>query len=157
MTGTFIDTIVVCTMTGLAIVITQANLTGLEGAAMTTYAFEQGLPIALIGRYIVNIGLIFFAFTTIIGWNYYGERCMYYLGGLNSVRIYRMIFIAMVAVGPFISLDLIFIIADIVNGLMAIPNLIGLIGLRKDILTETNAYFSKDVSDLSGALQEETI
>ncbi|MBB5183820.1 alanine/glycine:cation symporter family protein [Catenisphaera adipataccumulans] len=157
MTGTFIDTIIVCTMTGLAIVITQANLTGLEGAAMTTYAFEQGLPIALIGRYIVNIGLIFFAFTTIIGWNYYGERCMYYLGGLNSVRIYRMIFIAMVAVGPFISLDLIFIIADIVNGLMAIPNLIGLIGLRKDILTETNAYFSKDVSDLSGALQEETV
>ena len=76
MTGTFIDTIIICTMTGLAIVLTGSFNSGLEGAAMTTFAFENGLPFAIIGKYIVNIGLIFFAFTTIIGWNYYGERMM---------------------------------------------------------------------------------
>lgn len=142
MTGTFIDTIVVCTMTGLAILLTQANLTDLEGAAMTTYAFQNGLFIPYIGKYIVNIGLIFFAFTTIIGWNYYGERCMYYLKGLKAVKIYKVVFIAFIAIGPFMSLESIFILADIVNGLMAIPNLIGLIGLRKVVVSETKLYFS---------------
>lgn len=141
MTGTFIDTIIVCTMTGLAILLTQANLTDLSGAAMTTYAFQNGLFIPVIGKYIVNIGLVFFAFTTIIGWNYYGERCMYYLKGLKAVKVYKIIFIACIAIGPFMSLDSIFILADIVNGFMAIPNLIGLIGLRKVIVEETQLYF----------------
>lgn len=143
MTGTFFDTIVICTMTGLAIVLAGAYSSPLEGAALTTAAFEAGLPFAVIGKYIVNIGLIFFAFTTILGWNYYGERCAEYLLGVKSILPYRMIFIALVAVGPFLSLDLIFIIADIVNGMMAFPNLIGLIGLRKVVIKETEDYFQQ--------------
>ena len=133
MTGTFIDTMVICTMTGLAILITGANTSGLEGAAVTSLAFNRGLIIPFIGEYIVNIGLIFFAFTTIIGWNYYGERCMY-----------KIIFIILIAIGPFMSLKFIFILADIVNGCMAIPNLIGLIGLRKEVIAETEEYFKEE-------------
>lgn len=139
MTGTFIDTIIVCTMTGLAILITQSNLSGLNGAAMTSLAFET--IFSQFGKYIVNIGLLFFAFTTIIGWNYYGERCVYYLKGLQAISVYRIIFIFFIAIGSFMSLDSIFVLADIVNGLMAIPNLIGLIGLRKVVITQTNLYF----------------
>ena len=141
MTGTFIDTIIICTMTGLAIVLTGSFNSGLEGAAMTTFAFENGLPFAIIGKYIVNIGLIFFAFTTIIGWNYYGERCIQYLIGIKGIKFYKIIFIALVGVGPFLSLNLVFIIADIVNGCMAIPNLIGLIKLRNIVISETNNFF----------------
>lgn len=141
MTGTFIDTIIICTMTGLAIVLTGSFNSGLEGAAMTTFAFENGLPFAIIGKYIVNIGLIFFAFTTIIGWNYYGERCIQYLIGIKGIKFYKIIFIALVGVGPFLSLNLVFIIADIVNGLMALPNLIGLIKLRNIVINETNNFF----------------
>ena len=141
MTGTFIDTIIICTMTGLAIVLTGSFNSGLEGAAMTTFAFENGLPFAIIGKYIVNIGLIFFAFTTIIGWNYYGERCIQYLIGIKGIKFYKIIFIALVGIGPFLSLNLVFIIADIVNGLMALPNLIGLIKLRNIVISETNNFF----------------
>lgn len=141
MTGTFIDTIIICTMTGLAIVLTGSFNSGLEGAAMTTFAFENGLPFAIIGKYIVNIGLIFFALTTIIGWNYYGERCIQYLIGIKGIKFYKIIFIALVGVGPFLSLNLVFIIADIVNGLMALPNLIGLIKLRNIVISETNNFF----------------
>lgn len=141
MTGTFIDTIVICTMTGIAILLTNSHTSGLDGAAMTSLAFDRGLNIAAIGKYIVNIGLIFFAFTTIIGWNYYGERCMYYLKGLKAIPYYKIIFIAFIAIGPFMSLDFIFILADIVNGCMAIPNLIGLIGLRKEVIEQTVSYF----------------
>lgn len=141
MTGTFIDTIIICTMTGLAIVLTGSFNSGLKGAAMTTFAFENGLPFVIIGKYIVNIGLIFFAFTTIIGWNYYGERCIQYLIGIKGIKFYKIIFIALVGVGPFLSLNLVFIIADIVNGLMALPNLIGLIKLRNIVISETNNFF----------------
>ena len=141
MTGTFIDTIVICTMTGLAIVVTNSFNTSLEGAAMTTIAFENGLPFAIVGKYIVNIGLIFFAFTTIIGWNYYGERCIEYLAGIKGIKIYKTVFIIFVGIGPLLSLDLVFIIADIVNGLMALPNLIGLVALRHIIIDETNSFF----------------
>lgn len=144
MTGTFIDTIVICTMTGLAILLTNSHLSGLNGAAMTTYAFSEGLFIPVIGKYIVNIGLVFFAFTTIIGWNYYGERCVYYLKGLKAIPYYKFIYIIFIAIGPFMSLDFIFILADIVNGCMAIPNLIGLIGLRKVIVEETENYFADE-------------
>lgn len=144
MTGTFIDTMVICTMTGLAILITGANTSGLEGAAVTSLAFNKGLIIPFIGEYIVNIGLIFFAFTTTIGWNYYGERCMYCLAGIRSIKIYKIIFIILIAIGPFMSLKFIFILADIVNGCMAIPNLIGLIGLRKEVIAETEEYFKEE-------------
>ncbi|WP_308779870.1 sodium:alanine symporter family protein [uncultured Clostridium sp.] len=141
MTGTFLDTIIVCTMTGIVIVLTGNYSGGLEGAALTTAAFENGLPIAVVGKYIVNIGLMFFAFTTIIGWNYYGERCIQYLFGIKGIKPYKILFIALVGVGPFLPLEMIFIIADIVNGLMAFPNLVGLIGLRKVIIEETEQYF----------------
>ena len=137
MTGTFIDTIIICTMTGIVIVVTGSFNSSLEGAALTTAAFEAGLPIAVIGKYIVNIGLIFFAFTTILGWNYYGERCIEYLFGVKGIKPYKILFIALVGIGPFLPLEMIFIIADIVNGLMAFPNLVGLIGLRKVIIKET--------------------
>lgn len=143
MTGTFLDTIVICTMTGLVIVITGTFSGSLEGAALTTAAFELGLPIAVLGKYIVNIGLMFFAFTTILGWNYYGERCMEYLFGIKGIKPYKLIFIALVAAGAFLPLEMIFIIADIVNGLMALPNLIGLIGLRKVVISETEEYFKE--------------
>ena len=144
MTGTFIDTIVICTMTGLAIIITNSHTSGLAGAAMTTLAFDQGLFIPVIGKYIVNIGLVFFAFTTIIGWNYYGERAIYYLKGLKAIKYYKLLFIVFIAIRPFLSIDAIFILADIVNGCMAFPNLIGLIGLRKEIITLTQEYFRKE-------------
>lgn len=143
MTGTFLDTIVICTMTGLVIVITGTFSGSLEGAALTTAAFELGLPIAVLGKYIVNIGLMFFAFTTILGWNYYGERCIEYLFGIKGIKPYKLIFIALVAAGAFLPLEMIFIIADIVNGLMALPNLIGLIGLRKVVISETEEYFKE--------------
>lgn len=143
MTGTFFDTIVICTMTGLAIVITGTFNGSAEGAALTTTAFTTGLPAAIsfLGKYIVNIGLVFFAFTTILGWNYYGEKCMQYLAGIKAILPYKIIFIALIAIGPFLSLDLIFVIADIVNGLMALPNLVGLIGLRKVVIQETEEFF----------------
>ena len=144
MTGTFIDTIIICTMTGLAIVITGSYNIGLEGAAVTTQAFSSALPMFNIGKFIVNIGLIFFAFTTIIGWNYYGEKCIQYLGGMKAIKPYKIIFIALVGLGTFLPLTLIFIIADIVNGLMAVPNLIGLIGLRKEVISETKEFLNNN-------------
>lgn len=144
MIGTFIDTILICTMTGLALVLTGAFNSGLEGVAMTTAAFETAFPIAGIGKFIVNIGLIFFAFTTIIGWNYYGEKCLQYLAGIKSIKLYKIVFISFVAVGPFLSLDTVFVIADIVNGLMALPNLVGLIALRKVVISETEEFFAKE-------------
>lgn len=158
MTGTFIDTIIICTMTGLVIVVTGSFNGNLEGANLTTAAFESGLPVALLGRYIVNIGLIFFAFTTILGWNYYGERCIEYLFGVKGIKPYKIIFIVLVAVGPFLPLEMIFIIADIVNGLMAIPNLIGLIGLRHVIIDETEKFFDdiKEV-DIDGIKEKMTV
>lgn len=144
MTGTFFDTIVICTMTGIVIVLTGMYNSPLEGTALTTAAFEAGLPIALIGKYVVNIGLVFFAFTTILGWNYYGEKCVEYLIGKNAIIPFKILYIALVAIGGFISLDVIFIGADIVNGLMAIPNLIAIIALRKIIFEETDKLFYKE-------------
>ena len=94
-----------------------------------------------VGELVVTIGLIFFAFTTILGWNYYGERCTEYLFGVKGIKAYKYIFIALVAIGPFLKLGLIWTIADIVNGLMAIPNLIAIIGLSGIVASETKAYF----------------
>ncbi len=141
MTGTFFDTIIICTMTGLALILTGAWQTDLAGAAMTTHAFAVGLNADTLGPMLVSIGLMFFAFTTILGWNYYGERCVVFLLGTKAVLPYKIIFIALVASGAFLHLDMIWIIADIVNGLMAIPNLIGLIALRHVVIEETKHYF----------------
>jgi alanine or glycine:cation symporter, AGCS family len=147
MTGTFFDTIVVCTMTGLVLVSTGAWKAEYAGAAMTNFAFSSGLPAENLGKFIVSIGLLFFAFTTIIGWNYYGERCAEYLLGVRGIKPYRLIFIFLVAIGAFLKLDLIWILADIVNALMAIPNLIALIGLSGIIVAETKLYFKTIKND----------
>ncbi|MGI9874942.1 alanine/glycine:cation symporter family protein [Vibrio chagasii] len=141
MTGTFFDTIIICTMTGLALILTGAWQTDLSGAAMTTHAFAVGLNADTLGPMLVSVGLIFFTFTTILGWNYYGERCVVFLLGTKAVLPYKVIFIALVASGAFLKLDMIWIMADIVNGLMAIPNLIGLIMLRHVVIEETKLFF----------------
>ncbi|MBE6069493.1 MAG: sodium:alanine symporter family protein [Clostridium lundense] len=145
MTGTFIDTIIICSMTGITLILTGTWKSDLAGAAMTNAAFTQGMPIEYLGKFIITVGLLFFAFTTILGWNYYGERCAEYLFGVKGVKPYRYIFIAIVAIGglSILKLDLIWIIADIVNGLMAIPNLIALIGLSPVVINETKLYFEK--------------
>lgn len=141
MTGTFIDSIIICTLTGLVLVMTGTwNNPALAGAAMTNAAFNIGMG-SDIGQYIVTIGLIFFAFTTILGWNYYGERCTEYLFGVKGIKAYKAIYIVLVASGSFLNLALIWTLADIVNGLMAIPNLIGLLGLSKVVFSETRSYF----------------
>ena len=147
MTGTFIDTIVICTMTGLSIVLTGAwQVEGLEGVQVTTYAFQHGLPIpGQISAFVLMICLVFFAFTTILGWDYYSERCLDYLTGNNKkvVRAYRWIYIACVFIGPYMTVSAVWTIADIVNGLMAIPNLIALLALNGVVVAETKKYFKK--------------
>ncbi|WP_413110318.1 alanine/glycine:cation symporter family protein [Thaumasiovibrio sp. DFM-14] len=154
MTGTFFDTIIICTMTGLTLVLTGAWQSDYSGAAMTTYAFSTGLNSAYWGPLMVSIGLSFFAFTTILGWNYYGERCVVYLFGLRAVKAYKVFFLILVAMGAFLQLDMIWVIADIVNGLMAIPNLIGLLMLRHVIVAETQLYFQPQKPELKQATAE---
>ncbi|MCD4703394.1 MAG: sodium:alanine symporter family protein [Methanosarcinaceae archaeon] len=139
MTGTFFDTIIICTMTGIVLIMTGSWKGELAGAYMTDYAFSSVL--GDMGSYLVGIGLIFFAFTTILGWNYYGERCTEFLVGVKGILPYRIIYIMMVASGAFLTIDVIWVLADIFNGLMIIPNLIALIGLRKVIVSETQKFF----------------
>ena len=138
MTGTFIDTIIICTLTGLTLVVTGVWKGDLNGAAMTEQAFSMGLP--AFGSMLLLVGLVLFAFTTILGWNYYGERCIEYLIGVKAILPYRIIFIILVACGPFLKLEAIWILADIVNGLMAIPNLIALLALSGVVVAETKLY-----------------
>lgn len=144
MTGTFLDTIIVCTMTGLVIVLTGAWKGSAQGAALTNLAFSQGL-MSNIGAVVVTVGLIFFAFTTILGWCYYGERCFVYLRGgrTRGIKFYRVLFIALIALAPFIQLNTIWTLADIVNGLMAFPNLVALVALRHVVIEETKHYFER--------------
>jgi AGCS family alanine or glycine:cation symporter len=141
MTATFLDTIVICVMTGTILILTDAWTTDLSGAYMTSYAFSTEL--AETGSYIVTLGLILFAFTTIIGWNYYGERCTEFLFGVKGILPYKVFCVLIVASGAFLTLDVIWILADIVNGLMAIPNLLALLALRKVVTGETQNYFEK--------------
>ncbi len=138
MTGTFIDTIIICTMTGLVVVISGLWKTDLNGAALTNAAFLQAYP--AFGGYMLMVGLVLFAFTTILGWNYYGERCMEYLVGVKGIMPYRVGFIILVGCGAFLKLESIWILADIVNGLMAIPNLIALLGLSAVEVADTRKY-----------------
>ena len=139
MTGTFIDTIIICTLTGLSIIVTGDWSSNLNGATLTQSAFSS--VFGNFGIYTLTISLILFAFTTIIGWCYYGERCFEFLFGVKAIPVYRIVFIAMVALGGYISLETIWVIADIVNGLMAIPNLIALLALSPIIIKETKHYF----------------
>ena len=138
MTGTFIDTIIICTLTGLSLVVSGVWCGPLNGAAMTESAFNMAFP--AFGSMLLLVGLVLFAFTTILGWNYYGERCVEYLMGVKAILPYRIIFICLIACGPFLKLEEIWVLADIVNGLMAIPNLIALIALSGVVVAETKAY-----------------
>lgn len=145
MMGTFIDTIVICTMTGLTIVITGSWNVGLEGVSVTTRAFQMGLPLpAQLSSFILMLCLVFFAFTTILGWNYYSERCLEYIIGdkKNVIKAYKWLYILCIFIGPFMTVSAVWTIADIFNGLMAIPNLIALIALNGVVVSETNKYLN---------------
>lgn len=147
MTGTFIDTIIVCTMTGLAIVMSGShNNPDLKGVMITMNAFDYGLPFSeRISSFILMSSLTVFAFTTILGWNYYSERCLSYLTGANKkiTSIYRWVYIAAVFIGPYLAVEAVWNLADIFNGLMAIPNVIAIIMLSGVISSETKDYFKR--------------
>lgn len=147
MTGTFIDTIIICTMTGLSIVLTGAwKQDGLEGVQVTTYAFQQGLPLPnQIVAFLLMLCLVFFAFTTILGWDYYSERCLEYLSGKNdkAVKVYRWLYILAVFIGPYMTVKAVWTIADIFNGLMAIPNMIAIFALSGVVVKETKDFFKR--------------
>jgi alanine or glycine:cation symporter, AGCS family len=139
MTQTFIDTILVCTMTGLVLVLTGVWSNGQTGAELTTTAFNAGIPG---GGYIVTLGIILFAYSTILGWCYYGEKSIEYLFGVKSILPYRIVFILFIGVGSVMKLSLVWNISDTLNGLMAVPNLIGLILLTPVVVSETKKYFA---------------
>ena len=141
MTGTFIDTIIICSMTGLVLVLTGAWQGEAAGAAMTGAAFTG--VYGSVGGVLLTVSLALFAFTTILGWNYYGERAVIYLAGTRGVLPYRIVFILLIACGAFLKLEAIWILADIVNGLMAIPNLIALLALTSVVVAETKDYLQK--------------
>ncbi|HEL0019235.1 sodium:alanine symporter family protein [Streptococcus equi subsp. zooepidemicus] len=141
MTGTFIDTIIICTLTGLAILVTGQWTSALEGAPLTQSAFAS--IFGHMGTYALTLSLVLFAFTTILGWSYYGERCFIFLFGTTHLSYFRLIFVVMVGLGGFLKLELIWILADIVNGLMALPNLIALLALSPVVIFETRAYFKR--------------
>ena len=146
MTGTFIDTIIVCTMTGLAIVMTGAWDMGLEGVAVTTKAFALGLPFpAKASAFVLMMCLVFFAFTTILGWAYYSERCLEYLvnGKKFVITAFKWFYILAVFIGPFMTVSAVWTIADICNGLMAFPNLVALLALNGDVVSETRGYLER--------------
>jgi len=148
MTGTVIDTLIICTMTGLSIVLAGGDVwnTGAEGSALTAKAFSailggDGISV----QFLLMLCLVFFAFTTILGWDYYSEKCLEYLTGGNMivVKVYRWLYILAVAIGPYMTLKQVWTIADITNGLMAIPNCISLLVLTGVVAKETRAYFEK--------------
>jgi AGCS family alanine or glycine:cation symporter len=141
MTQVFIDTIIVCSVTGIILVMGNLYAGGEKGAALTTTTFELflGTP----GGLIVAIGVIFFAYSTILGWSYYGEKCFSYLLGKSAVKYYRYLFVLAVFVGTVLELNLVWNIADVMNGLMAVPNLIALLGLSGVVVAETNTFVKK--------------
>lgn len=148
MTGTFIDTIIVCTLTGLSIVMMGSyQVKGIEGVQVTTEAFQKGLHFlpGEVSAFILMICLVFFAFTTILGWDYYGERCLEYLTNRNknAVKVYRWLYILAVFIGPYMTVKAVWTIADIFNGLMAIPNIIALLALSGIVAKETREYFKE--------------
>ena len=139
MLGTFIDTIVVCTMTALVIILTGAWTSGENGAALSTHAFNLAMP--GVGSYVVTLGLVVFAFTTVLGWSYYGERCAEFLFGIRVILPYRILWLVAIMIGALGKLEIIWLLADVLNGLMAIPNLIALIGLSPVVFQLTRDYF----------------
>lgn len=149
MTGTFIDTVVICTMTGLCIIMMGSwENPALEGVAVTADAYNKGFSFLpeQVSSFMLMACLVFFAFTTILGWNYYGERCLEYLTNRNkrAVKVYRCLYILAVFIGPYMRVSAVWTIADIFNGLMAIPNIIALFALSGIVAKETNEYFRKE-------------
>ena len=144
MLGTFIDTLIICTITGLAIIVSGAWTSGENGAALTSLAFSTALPM---GNYIVAIALSVFAFTTILGWSVYSEKCVQYLLGVKAVKPFRLLWILVVPLGAISSLDFIWLLADTLNAMMAIPNLIALALLSPVVFTLTREYFAKKSED----------
>jgi alanine or glycine:cation symporter, AGCS family len=140
MTGTFLDTIIVCSITGIVLVMAGQYETGLTGAALTAQSFDLLLP--GFGTWVITIGLIFFAYSTILGWSFYGEKCAQYLMGECAIKPYRVLYTAMVFVGTMITLDLVWAISDLFNGLMAFPNLIGLL-LLSGLVIKNNPLKNK--------------
>lgn len=148
MTGTFLDTIVICTMTGLSIIITGAwKVEGLEGVGVTSYAFGKGIPFLSesVTSFILMLCLVFFAFTTILGWDYYSERCLEYLtkGNKKPIKVFRYLYILAVFIGPYMTVSEVWTIADIFNGLMAIPNMIAIFVLSGVVAKETKEFFDQ--------------
>lgn len=146
MTGTFIDTIIICSITGIAIVIAGSWNTGLNGVEVTTAAFQNSLPfLGNIVPFLLMMCLVFFAFTTILGWDYYSEKCVEYLfnGKQTPVKVFRWLYILAIFIGPYMTISAVWTIADIFNGLMAIPNIIALIALSGVVAKLTKEYFSR--------------
>jgi len=141
MLGTFIDTIIICTMTALVIILTGAWTSGETGAALSMQAFAIGLP--GFGGTIVSVGLAIFAFTTVLGWSYYGERCAEFLFGIRVILPYRLLWLVAIVIGALGKLEIIWLLADVLNGLMAIPNLIALVALSPVVFRLTQAHFKK--------------
>jgi len=140
MLGTFIDTILICSVTGLVIVVTGAWTSGDNGAVLSTTAFNKGLP--GVGEHIVSLGLAIFAYTTLLGWSYYGERCVEFLFGVKSILPFRVLWIVAIPVGAVFDLSKVWLIADTLNALMAIPNLIALLMLSPVIFKLTKDHFA---------------
>jgi len=141
MLGTFIDTIIICSITGLVIIVSGEWTSGETAAALSTRSFESMLPGA--GHYIVAVGLVLFAFTTLLGWSYYGERCVQYLFGAKSIVPFRILWILAIPVGAMANLNTVWLVADTLNALMALPNLVALIMLSPVVFSLTRDYFSK--------------
>lgn len=159
MTGTFWDTVIVCAMTGIVVVSSVMHHPSIyEGAAddaLTQIAFNQ---IPVVGSYILAVSLTIFAFTTILGWSYYGERCMEYVFGLKSVKVYRVVFLVVLFIGAVTSLDVIWEFADLMNGLMAFPNLIAVLMLSGVVVNETRKYLWNDrLDDTEEEIQEDAL
>ena len=144
MTQTFIDTIVVCTFTGLVLLSSGVWSDGDTGAGLSATAFESAVP--LFGAEIVAVSLAFFAYSTLLGWSYYGEKAIQYIFNDKAIMPYRVLFTAVVFVGAIAKLDLVWTFADAMNGLMAFPNLVGLLGLSGVVVEETKKYLSLELS-----------
>lgn len=145
MLGTFVDTLVICTITGLVIVVSGEWTTGESGAALSAAAFGHALP--GVGNYIVTFGLVVFAFTTILGWSVYGERCVEFLFGVRAIWPFRLLWVVAIPVGATLKLDFVWLLADTLNALMAIPNLIALVLLSPVVFRLTREYFATHSED----------
>jgi AGCS family alanine or glycine:cation symporter len=138
----FTDTIVICSITALSILVTGVWETGESGAVLSAMAFDTGIPV--VGRFIVSIGLILFAYSTILGWEYYGERCLEYLAGTKPIIVYRLLWVIAVVVGAIGGLEFMWDLADTLNGLMAFPNLVGVLILSPVVFKLTREFFAKE-------------